>query len=480
MANVQTIEIDPVTRVEGHGKIHITLDENGKVSDSVFSVGEFRGFEKFCEGRMVWDMPTLTSRICGVCPVSHHLASVKACEALLGAEPPPAATKLRELLHMGQTVHSHALHFFCFGLPDFISGEDTLVLHRSILGLLQNNRNLAANAIAIRKTGQDIVDIVGGGRLHPAACIPGGLSKWLQNDERVTMYKSVVASLKMIQGGMKLVKDLYEKNKDSFAQFASFPSMYMGLTNGGKLELYDGPVRLIDADGGPVAEFEAKDYEVYIGEHVESTSWTKFPYYREQGFPDGFYRVAPLARLNIAQSIGTPLADAELKIFKQLGNGKPLQSSLFYHYARMIEMLYAAERAKELLSDPEILSHDVRVPVKRCAGEGVGVLEAPRGTLFHHYTADSDGRITKANFIVATTHNNLAMNRSVRAVAETVVKNGQIQKKDLNKLEMAIRCYDPCLSCSTHAYGRMPLEIEICGVDGEILSRYEYGDLEQR
>jgi NAD-reducing hydrogenase large subunit len=478
MANVQTVSIDPVTRVEGHGKITITLDENGQVADSVFSVGEFRGFEKFCEGRMVWDMPTLTSRICGVCPVSHHLASVKAAEAALGVEPPPAARKIRELLHMGQTIHSHALHFFCFGLPDFIAGEDTLVLHRSILGLIQNNRNLAASAIAIRKTGQDIVDIVGGGRLHPAACIPGGMSKHLQNAERVQMYKSILTSLKMIQAGMKLVKDIYEKNKETFSQFADFPSMYMGLVNDGQLELYDGPVRIIAADGAPVAEFDAKDYGVYIGEHVESTSWTKFPYYREQGFPGGFYRVAPLARLNIAQSISTPLADTELKTFKELGGGKPVQASLFYHYARMIEMLYAAERAKELLSDPEILSHEVRVPVKRKAGEGVGVLEAPRGTLFHHYRVDDDGRIIKANFIVATTHNNLAMNRSIAAVAKTIVKNGNIPEKDRNKLEMAIRCYDPCLSCSTHAYGRMPLAVEIRDAHGEAVSRFHYGDLE--
>ena len=478
MSGIQTISIDPVTRVEGHGKITITLDENGQVADSVFSVGEFRGFEKFCEGRMVWDLPTLTSRICGVCPVSHHLASVKACESLLGATPPPAATKLRELLHMGQVIHSHALHFFYFGMPDFIAGEDTLVLHRSILGLIQNNRNLASNAIFIRKTGQDIVDIVGGGRLHPAACIPGGLSKFLRNDERVTMYKSVIAAIKMIQAGMKLVKDLYEKNQESFSQFASFPSMYMGLVNGDKLELYDGPVRIIDAEGDPVAEFDARDYEAYIDEHVAPTSWTKFPYLRSLGFPDGFYRVSSLARLNIAKAIATPLADAELKIFKEIGQGRPLESSLFYHYARMIEMLYAAERAKELLSDPEILSHEVRVPVKRRAGQGVGVLEAPRGTLFHHYSADADGRVTQANFIVATTHNNLAMNRSVRAVAETVVKNGQIHEKDLNKLEMAIRCYDPCLSCSTHAYGRMPLEVVIRDAEGRAVSRYRHGDLE--
>jgi NAD-reducing hydrogenase large subunit len=461
MSNAQTITVAPVTRVEGHGKVHITLDDQGNVADTVFSVGEFRGFEQFCEGRLLWDMPTLTSRICGVCPVSHHLASVKACENLLGVEPPPAAQKQRELLHMGQTIHSHALHFFYFAMPDFLFKDDTHNTQRSIFGLLQNSKSVAANAIAIRKTGQDIVDIVGGGRLHPAACLPGGMSKELTNQERSAMYKSVVSAIKLIGSGIKMIKELYAKNNESFVQFAAFPSMYMGMVRDDGLELYEGPIRMIDEAGETVCEFAAERYEEYIEERTESTSWTKFPYFRERGYPDGIYRVAPMARLNIAKSIGTPQADAELQELKQIAGGRPLESSLFFHYARVIELLYAAERAKELLADQEILSHETRIPVQRAGGEGVGAIEAPRGTLFHHYKANDDGKITSAEFIVATAHNNLAMNKAVRQVSETVVVDGKIAEKDFNKFEMAIRCYDPCLSCSTHAHGKMPLDIEI-------------------
>ena len=475
MTAARTITIDPVTRVEGHGKVHISLDAEGRVADAVFSVGEFRGFEKFCEGRMLWDMPTLTSRICGVCPVSHHLASVKACEALLGVEAPPAARKLRELLHMGQIIHSHSLHFFYFAMPDFLFKDDSQASQRSLFGMLDHRKGLAAGAIAIRKTGQDIVDTVGGGRLHPAACIPGGMSKELTNAERGKMYKNVVTAIKLIGSGVKMVKELYAKNADLFSTFAAFPSMYLGMVKDDNLELYDGPLRMIDADGRLVCEFAAADYQQYIEEQTRTTSWTKFPYYREKGYPAGIYRVAPLARLNIARAIATPLANEELKHFKAIGNGKPLASSLFYHYARMIEMLYAAERARELLSDPEILSHEVRIAVQRGGGEGIGALEAPRGTLMHHYRANEQGRITRAEFIVATTHNNLAMNRAVQAVSQTVVKGGQIADRDLNQFEMAIRCYDPCLSCSTHAHGRMPLEIVLADHRGAVVARYRRG-----
>ncbi|MDT8422253.1 MAG: Ni/Fe hydrogenase subunit alpha [Desulfuromonadales bacterium] len=475
MSSGKQIIIDPVTRIEGHGRVVVNLDAKGEVADAFLTVAEFRGFEKFCEGRMIWEMPTITSRVCGFCPVSHHLASVKACEALLGVEPPPAAVKLRTLLHMGQIIHSHALHFFFCAAPDFITGDATLVPNRSVFGLLQNNPNIAQNAIKLRKAGQDIVDRVGGGRLHPVSCIPGGMTKPFDNFTRVELLRSLLPAIKIAQLGVKMIKDIYAKSPGTFQSFASFPSYYMGLTNEDRLEMYDGPVRMINDSGQHIGDFAAKDYLQHLQETVDDRSWTKSISYiggKKGNIP---YRVASLARLNIAKSIATPLANAELQEYKKIGDGKPLESSLFYHYARMIELLYAAEMAKELLTDPDILSPDVRVPVKRCEGEGVGVLEAPRGTLFHHYWANDTGHITKVNLVVSTAHNCTAMNDSVTSVARSVVKDGKIPEKSLNKVEMAIRCYDPCLSCSSHAHGQMPLEILIHGHDGELLSRYDYG-----
>lgn len=479
MANFKTVKIDPVTRVEGHGKVTININQAGDVEEAFLTVAEFRGFEKFCEGRMLWEMPTITSRICGFCPVSHHLASVKAAEALLGVQPPPTAAKLRELMHMGQMIHSHALHFFFCALPDFVSGETTMVASRSVFGLFQTNRNIAQNAVKLRKAGQEIIDAVGGGRLHPVTCIPGGMTQPLANITRVELLKGILSAVKIAQYGMKMIKDIYTRNMETFNTFATFPSYYMSLTKDGKLELYDGTIRMIDQDGNKVCEFEPSQYLDFIQENVDARSWTKSPYYLPKGLADGFYRVSPLARLNIAEAISTPLANAELMEFKALTGGKPNHGSLFFHYARMIELLYAVERAKELLTDPEILSSEVRIPVKRVEGVGVGVVEAPRGTLFHHYEANSDGKIVKANLIVSTAHNHEAINRSITAVAKTIVRGGEIPEKSLNKVEMAVRCYDPCLSCSSHAYGKMPLEIELRGHDGSVLNTYKYGDIQE-
>ncbi len=473
----QTITIDPVTRLEGHGKIVIDLDDRGQVADALFTVSEFRGFEKFCQGRMLWDMPTITNRICGFCPVSHHLASVKACESLLGVDPPPAAKKLRELLHMGQFIHSHSLHFFFCALPDSLHNPKNPIPYRSMFGLMQTHPNLMANAIRLRKAGQEIVYKVGGARLHPVACIPGGMSKHLEYLDRINLFKEVLTATKIAKMGVDLVKDMYARDTENFMTFASFPTQYMGLVSGDLLELYDGPIRIIDEIGQHVKDFDGGDYLDHIAERVDNRSWTKFTYYKEKGWPAGAFRVAPLARLNIASSISTPMANAELMEFKKIGNGKPLEGGLFYHYARMIELLYAVERAKELLNDPEILNHEVRVPVKRRGGRGVGVVEAPRGTLFHDYEADDNGRVKNVNLIVSTENNNQAMNMAVRDVAEKVIKSGDIPESDLNKLEMAIRCYDPCLSCSTHAHGRMPLEISIRDEAGTEVARHLYGDL---
>lgn len=476
MALSRQITIDPVTRIEGHGRVVINLDNNGAVEDAFLTVAEFRGFEKFCEGRMLWEMPTLTSRICGFCPVSHHLASVKACEALLEVEPPPAARKLRELLHMGQLIHSHALHFFFCAMPDFLAGDSsatTLTANRSVFGLLQSNKNVAQNAIKLRKAGQDIVDLVGGGRLHPVACIPGGMAKPLDNFTRVELLRNLIPAIKIAQMGIKMVKDIYLRHQARFQSFASFPSYYMGMVKDDKLEFYDGQVRIVDENGRQVCDFAAGDYLQHLQETSDPRSWCKSLNYLsgEGGRP---YRVAPLARLNVAQSLSTPLANAEFREYRELGNGQPIQQSLFYHYARMIELLHAAELAKELLTDPEILSPEVRIPVKRQGGEGVGALEAPRGTLFHHYWANDDGRITKVNLVVSTAHNQIAMNESIKSAAQSIVKDGEVQEKLLNRVEMAIRCYDPCLSCSTHAIGQMPLEIVVQSA-GAVVATYQYG-----
>lgn len=477
MSTTRQITIDPVTRVEGHGRVVINLDAKGAVEEAFLTVAEFRGFEKFCEGRMLWEMPTLTSRICGFCPVSHHLASVKACEDVLGVTPPPTANKLRELLHMGQIIHSHALHFFFCAMPDFLATGDatTLTPNRSVFGLLQNNKAVAQNAIKLRKAGQDIVDMIGGGRLHPVACIPGGMTRPLDNFTRIELLRNLLPAIKLAQMGVKMIKEIYTKHQSRFETFATFPSLYMGMVKDDKLELFEGPVRIVDANGDFVAEFAARDYLSQLQEKTDPHSWTKSVHYLPRGQHTGFYRVAPLARLNIAQSISTPLANAEFREYRELGNGQPLSQSLFYHYARMIELLHAAEQAKELLTDPEILGTEVRIPVKRQAGEGVGSLEAPRGTLFHHYWANEDGRVTKVNLIVSTAHNNAAMNAAILDVARSIVKDGEIPEKSLNRIEMAIRCYDPCLSCSTHAYGKMPLEISVQSHLGETISHYHYG-----
>jgi NAD-reducing hydrogenase large subunit len=468
----QTITIDPVTRIEGHGRVVINLDAAGQVSEATFQTLEFRGFEKFCEGRMLWDLPTLTSRICGFCPVSHHLASVKACEALLGVEPPRPATLLRELLLMGQFIQSHALHYFFCAMPDFLGAAPA---DRNAFSLVRNNPDVALRAIKLRKVGQDIVDRVGGGRLHPVACIPGGMTRHLDYMDRVELFKGVVTGAKIAKQAVDAVKTLHQKNHATFETFASFPSLYLGLAKEGQLSFYDGAVQVIDGAGKEVEQFAGADYAKAIGEVTNSKSWTKAVHLKSRGPVEGSYRVGPLARVNIAKSVSTPQANAELQEFKQLSAGKPVQPALYYHYARMIELLYAVERAHELLKDPDILSAEVRVPVERKGGEGVGVLEAPRGTLFHHYQANEDGRVTKVNLIVSTAHNKTAMDRSVTAVAKSLVVGGKIEESKLNMVEMAVRCYDPCLSCTTHAYGNMPLEVSLVADDGRVLERHLRG-----
>ncbi|MEW6179517.1 MAG: Ni/Fe hydrogenase subunit alpha [Chloroflexota bacterium] len=466
----QKITIEPVTRIEGHAKVTIHLNPEGNVERAYLHVNEFRGFEKFCEGRMVFEMPTITPRICGICPVSHHLAAAKAGDEVYGCPPPRPAQLLRELMHMGQIIQSHGMHFFELAGPDLLLGFDADPAIRNVVGLIQANPELALKAVNLRKYGQEIIHILGGRRIHPVFAVPGGVNKALKVEERDTILNGLSEAIATIQAGIQIFKAWAEKNKEDIDRFAVFPTGYLGLVQSGNtLELYDGDVRLIDAGGQQLELFDGRKYLDYIAEHVESWSYLKFPYYKKLGYPAGVYRVGPLGRLNVSDRIATPLADAELRQFKALNGGRPVENTLYYHYARLIEALYAAERVRALCEDPDILSTEILNTRHDFKGEGVGVIEAPRGTLWHHYWANQNGQLKKVNLIVATGNNNWAMSHAVESVAKTYINGQQIREGLLNRVEAAVRAYDPCLSCSTHAVGQMPIWIEMLDPQGKIV-----------
>lgn len=470
----QKLTIEPVTRIEGHARVTIHLDEEGKVAQTFFHVDEFRGVEKFSEGRPYFEMTQITQRICGICPVSHHLAAAKACDGVAGVEPPRPAKLLRELLHMGQTVQSHGMHFFHLAAPDLVLGFDADPAIRNVVGIIQANPALALKAVAIRRYGQDIIARLGGGkRVHPNLTVPGGVNAPLSQKDRDEILAGLDEQIETAKTAIKIAKDYLGAHPDLAATFASFPSGYMGLVDAeGGLQLYDGDIRVKDSQGRLLAQFKPADYLQYVAEHVEPWSFLKFPYFRPLGWPQGAYRVGPLGRLNVADKIGTPMANEEFKLFKQINNGKPVEGSLYYHYARLIETLYALERIDELLHDPDILSKNVRAfPPLKLAQHGVGVIEAPRGTLFHDYHTDEHGLLTRVNLIVATGGNNWAMNKSAGQVAQQFVNGKKLTEGMLNRVEVAIRCYDPCLSCATHALGQMPLEVTLIDADGALLDR---------
>jgi NAD-reducing hydrogenase large subunit len=458
----QKITIEPVTRIEGHAKVTIRMNEAGKVDHAYMHVNEFRGFEKFCEGRMVFEMPLITPRICGICPVSHHLASAKAGDDALGAPPPRPATLLRELMHMGQFVQSHGMHFFELAGPDLLLGFDADPAIRNAIGLLQANPELTVKAVQLRKWGQEIIHILGGRRVHPSFAVPGGVNKSLSKaemDQILAGYDDAIATIKI---GLAIIYDWASKNMEDINKFGVFDTGYFGLVKpGNTLEIYDGQIRLIDSAGKELEQFAPRNYLDYIAEHVENWSYLKFPYYKKLGYPQGVYRVGPLARCNISDSIATPLANEELKKFKALNGGKPIGNTLHYHTARMIECLYAAENVKVLLDDPDILSTDILNTCHNPKPQGVGVVEAPRGTLIHHYWVKENGQIEKVNLIVSTGHNNWAMNEAVDSVAKTYITGPNVTEGILDRVEAAIRAYDPCLSCSTHAIGQMPMIVEV-------------------
>ncbi|MHB1004333.1 MAG: Ni/Fe hydrogenase subunit alpha [Chloroflexota bacterium] len=463
----EKITIEPVTRIEGHAKVTLLLDDAGRVSEARMHVNEFRGFEKFSEGRMFFEMPQITPRICGICPVSHHLVSAKACDAVLGVKIPRPAALIRELMHMGQYIQSHAMHFFHLAGPDLLFGFDAPPAQRNVLGIAAANPDLALKAVWTRKFGQEIIAKTAGRRIHANGAVPGGVNKVFTQEERDEALAGVPVALANLEEGLNVLRGWVAGNAQLAREFANFDSGYMGLVQpDGALELYDGKLRMIDKDGKAlVDQYDPADYLAIIGEHVEPWSYLKFPFYKPLGYPDGTYRVGPLGRLNVASKISTPRAQAEFERFRELGHGRPVTGSLFYHYARLIEAVYATERAQEILADPDLLSDDI-LAEGTIHPEGVGCIEAPRGTLFHHYKVDATGKIQKANLIVATGHNNPAMNKAVQSVAERYVDGKHLTEGMLNRVEAAIRCYDPCLSCSTHALGRMPMVIELVGPEG--------------
>ena len=468
--STQKITIEPVTRIEGHAKVTIHMKDDGSVERAYMHVNEFRGFEKFCEGRLYFEMPQITPRICGICPVSHHLAAAKASDALTGQTPPRPANLLRELMHMGQIIQSHGMHFFELAGPDLLLGFDSAPATRNVVGLVGANPGLTVKAVMLRKFGQEIIKTLGGRRIHPVFAVPGGVNKALQPAERDSILKSVDEAIATLQTGLQIMKDWAAANMEDINKFAVFPTGYFGLiTPENGLELYEGNIRLIDRNGSELERFDGANYLDYIQEHVEPWSYLKFPFYKKMGYPDGVYRVGPLGRLNISEKIDTPLANDELKIFKSLSGGKPVENTLYYHYARLIEALFATERVRVLCEDKDILSTDILNTRKDYKGHGVGIIEAPRGTLIHDYTADEDGKLLKVNLIVSTGHNNWAMSNAVDSVAKTYVKGPDVQEGMLNRVEAAIRAYDPCLSCSTHAVGQMPIQVNIIAPDGELV-----------
>jgi NAD-reducing hydrogenase large subunit len=465
------VTIDPVTRIEGHARVTIHIDDDGKVTESFMHVDQFRGFEKFSEGRMYFEMPVITPRICGICPVSHHLASVKACDRVAGVTPPRPADLLRRLLHKGQMVQSHSMHFFHLASPDLLLGFDADPAIRNVAGLIEVDPGLALKAVKLRKYGQEIIRRLSGRRIHMHWAVPGGVASPLSEQDRDWMLSQADEMIGYIQDGIQIGKGWLGANQDVVQRFANFPTNYMGMVNDGALELYEGDLRIIDKNGRFVNEFPNTQYLDYIQERVEDWSYLKFPYYKSMGWPDGVYRVAPLARLNVAERISTPLANEELKQFKALSEG-PVEPSLYYHYARLIEDLYCMERVVQLCEDEDILSDDILDTHVEITGEGVGCIEAPRGTLWHHYWTDEHGQITKANLIVATGNNNWSMNHAVGMVAKEFVDGNNLTEGMLNRVEAAIRCYDPCLSCSTHALGQMPLIVDVVDGSGELLKSY--------
>lgn len=462
------IVIDPVTRIEGHAKISIFLDEAGAVRDAHFHVTEFRAFETFCIGRPVWEMPGITARICGICPVSHLLASAKAGDAILAVDVPPAALTLRRLMNLGQIVQSHALSFFHLTAPDLLLGFDSDPAQRNIFGLIAAEPELARNGIRLRQFGQTVIERLGGRKIHPSWATPGGVRAGIDRTERDLVRAELPELFAIVRDALERFTAMLDQYRDEAAVFGVFPSRFLALVGpDGAWEHHDGVLRMVDHDGAVLVDrLDPAQYRTIIAEAVEPWSYMKFAYYRAAGYPAGIYRVGPLARLNVCTQIGTPLADAELRAFRERGGGT-VNASFFAHYARLIEILAALELIALLLDDPTLDDRRLRAEAGINRLHGVGVSEAPRGTLFHDYTVDEHGLMQRVNLVIATGQNNLALNRTVTQIAQQYVHGPQIPEGMLNRVEAGVRAYDPCLSCATHAVGAMPLHIELIDADGK-------------
>lgn len=473
MSLTKTITIEPVTRIEGHAKITIHLDENGTVSDARFHVNEFRGFEKFCERRLMWEMPGITSRICGICPASHLVTSAKAGDDILAIGIPETAEKLRRILTLGQWTQSHALSFFHLSSPDFLLGFDSEPAKRNVFGLMEEHKDFIRRGIRLRKFGQEIIETLGGRRIHTPWAVAGGVREPLGVKERDHLLTWIPEAKATTFLALDTLKNIHEKFAQDIPNYGNFRSLYVGLVGeDGRLEYYGGKLRVRDGNGNTIADqLEPREYQKYFGEHSETWSYLKFPYYKPLSYKKGMYRVGPLARLNVCDYIETPLAEAERKNFNALtGNLDVMNNSFYYHYARLIEILFAVEKIEILLNDPVILSEDIRSKAMINRREGVGVCEAPRGVLFHHYQVDDDGVIQRVNMLIATAQNNLAMNRTIRQLAMQYLDGATITEGLLNRIEAGIRCYDPCLSCSTHAIGQMPLLVQLVDAENTVIA----------
>ena len=489
---LRRVAIDPVSRVEGHGKVTLLLDEHNRVQQARLHIVEFRGFEKFIEGRPYWEVPVMVQRLCGICPVSHHLAASKAFDRVVGAMPiTSSAEKIRRLMHYGQVMQSNALHFFHLSSPDLLFGFDSEVNRRNIIGVAESHPDIARKGVLLRKFGQEVIRATAGKRVHGTGSVPGGVNKHVSAGDHAQLKADVGQMRDFAQDAVNIAKQLHAQNPALYDNFGSFPSSMMSLIgDDGAMELYDGVLRVRDANGKIIVDNACdQNYLELIEEEVRPWTYMKFPYLKQLGPQTGWYRVGPLARVQNCDFIATPLAERERREFIDWGHGEPIHATLAYHWARMIEVLHTIEVIAELLDDPDLLGGELMAgdvaKVERDANgerEGIGVIEAPRGTLIHHYRVGEDDLVSMCNLIVSTTHNNQAMNEAVRSVARQYFDGREITEGLLNHIEVAIRAYDPCLSCATHALGQMPLDVVLLGPEGESLDhvvRSQQGELQR-
>ncbi len=480
---LRRVAIDPVSRVEGHGKVTILLDAQQRVQQVRLHIVEFRGFEKFIERRPYWEVPVMVQRLCGICPVSHHLAACKALDLVIGAVPTPSAAKIRRLMHYGQVMQSNALHFFHLSSPDLLFGFDSDLNRRNIVGVAEKHPDIARKGVLLRKFGQEVIRVTAGKRVHGTGSVPGGMNKHVSFEDRALLRRDLVQMIEWAQDAVNIAKQLHAQNPALYDSFGSVPAAMLSLVRAdGALDLFDGVLRVRDAAGHIIVDgVSDQSYLDLIEEEVKPWTYMKFPYLRSLGPQLGWYRVGPLARIQNCDFIPSPLAETQRREFLDWGRGEPIHAALAYHWARMIEVLHAMEVIAELLDDPDILAGELMSSGKR-QREGIGVIEAPRGTLIHHYAVGDNDLVTMCNLIVATTHNNQAMNESVRSVARQYLDGRELSEGLLNHIEVAIRAYDPCLSCATHALGQMPLEVTLVGSQGELIDRVvrsQRGDLQR-